>query len=208
MNYTVNERLFENFLIQLNKMEVYLQKELRERPSKIIIFSLFLLIPSLAIKTICIFVLSTAMLGHDIKNQRDQLFYFLPFSRKELFWYNFIFLLLLVITTSMISYAALPISYTKALISVLKTISLLLSVYGLAIFFSGIGLDSFGWTLIVIILDAVIGGFGSNNIHASDFNPYSAISFTHQHNVFLSLIFSMVLCALGYFAYLKRGGEV
>lgn len=51
-------------------------------------------------RVIGIILLCSAMLVNDIKNKNVELLYFLPFSKRELFLYNLMFLVLIISITS------------------------------------------------------------------------------------------------------------
>ena len=108
--------------------------------------------------------------------------------QKELYLYNLVFLTLTVTATSVISQIFSESGILSRLVFVLNSLTLLFSIFGFTMLFSGLGRDGFGWALFIIILDAVLGGLGSYNINSPSFNPYSLISFTHQGNVILSFL--------------------
>lgn len=67
----------------ISKMEVYLQKELKEKTGQLIFFTLLLLIPNLFVKTAAILLISSSLLAYDIKHKNAELLYLLPFSKKS-----------------------------------------------------------------------------------------------------------------------------
>lgn len=75
----------------INKMDIYIQKELKEKTVRILFLTFLLFIPVILIKTIALLFLSATFIVYDIKHQNAELLYFLPFSKKELFLYNLIF---------------------------------------------------------------------------------------------------------------------
>ncbi len=189
------------------KMEVYLQKELKEKTGQLIFLTLVLIIPNLFVKTVAILFLSASLLAYDIKHKNAEILYLLPFSKKELYLYNLVFLTLTVTATSVISQIFSESGILSRLVFVLNSLTLLFSIFGFTMLFSGLGRDGFGWALFIIILDAVLGGLGSYNINSPSFNPYSLISFTHQGNVILSFFASCVICLLSYYTFISKGGE-
>ena len=66
------------------KMEVYLQKELKEKTGQLIFLTLVLIIPNLFVKTVAILFLSASLLAYDIKHKNAEILYLLPFSKRTL----------------------------------------------------------------------------------------------------------------------------
>nr|PZN07326.1 MAG: hypothetical protein DIU64_12555 [Caldicoprobacter oshimai] len=198
---------YADFSKRLSKMEVYIQKELKEKTGRLVFLTLLLLIPNLFIKTIAILFLSASLLAYDIRHKNAELLYLLPFSKKELYLYNLIFLTILVTATSVINQVFIETDIYSRLIFMLNSLTLLLSICGITMLFSGLGRDGFGWAIFMVILDAILGGLGSSDIHAFNFNPYSLISFTHQGNAVLSFLTSCAICLLSYLIFIRKGGE-
>ena len=196
-------RLLEN----ISKMDIYIEKELKEKTAQLVFFILLLFIPSFTAKVIGILLLCSSTLVNDIKNKNVELLYFLPYSKKELFSYNLLFLILIVMITSAVSQLYYHEVFLYNSIAILKPIIVLLAIYGIGIMFSSTGHDGFVWSIVITIIDAILGNFGSVDIKAYDFNPYSLVSFTRQGNLLLSFLYSALICYLGYFAYVKKGGE-
>jgi len=195
------------FIKNLSKMEVYIQKELKEKTTRLVFLTLLLFIPDLSVKTIAILFLSASLLAYDIRHKNAELLYLLPFSRKELYLYNLIFLTILVVATSVINQAFMESGIYSKLIFILNSLTLLFSIFGITMLFSSFGRNGLGWAIFIAILDEILGGFGSSNIRAYNFNPYSLISFTHQGNAVLSFLASCALCFLSYLIFIRKGGE-
>jgi len=191
----------------ITKMEVYLQKEIKEKTGRLLFITLLLLIPDLFVKTAAILFLSCSLLVYDIKHKNAELLYLLPFSKKELYLYNLLFLTLAVIATSVISQIFAETDILSRLIFLLNSLTLLLSIFGITMLFSAMDRDGFIWASLMTILDAMLGGLGSRNISASNFNPYSLISFTHQGSSALSFLMSCFICLFSYLTFIKKGGE-
>lgn len=198
-----------NFNIEenLTKMDIYIEKELKEKTGQILFFTLILLIPSFTIRVIGIILLCSTMLVNDIKNKNVELLYFLPFSKKELFLYNLIFLVFVISITSAVDKIYYNLTILEGLLAILKTIIALLAIYGLSMLFTTLGHDGFIWSVVITIADALLGDLGSINLNSADFNPYSLISFTKQGNMILAFLYAALICFLAYFAYIKKGGE-
>ncbi|ABY95488.1 MULTISPECIES: hypothetical protein [Thermoanaerobacter] len=191
----------------INKMDIYIQKELKEKTVRILFLTFLLFIPVILIKTIALLFLSATFIVYDIRHQNAELLYFLPFSKKELFLYNLIFLSLVVIVTSAIGEIFLGVPFINKFEPILRSLILLLAIFGLQMAFSGFEMDGLGWSAFVVILDALLGNIGTTDINSFAFNPYSLISFTRQGNLLLSLIYSSLICLLGFWSYVIKGGE-
>ncbi|NLO82843.1 MAG: hypothetical protein GX094_07285 [Clostridiales bacterium] len=191
----------------ISKMEVYLQKELKEKTGQLIFFTLLLLIPNLFVKTAAILLISSSLLAYDIKHKNAELLYLLPFSKKELYLYNFVYLTLTVTATSVISQIFAESDILSRLVFQLNSLTLLFSIFGITMLFSALGRNGFVWATLMTILDAVLGGLGSRDISASNFNPYNLISFTHQGNAVLSFLTSCLICLFSYLTFVRKGGE-
>ncbi|BCS81583.1 hypothetical protein [Anaerocellum diazotrophicum] len=195
-----------NFNIEesLTKMDIYIGKELKEKTGQILFFTLILFIPSFTIRVIGIILLCSAMLVNDIKNKNVELLYFLPFSKRELFLYNLMFLVLIISITSAADKIYYNLTILEGLLVILKTIIALLAIYGISMLFTTLGHDGFIWSIVITISDALLGDLGSTNLNAADFNPYSLISFTKQENIVLAFLYAALICFFAYFAYVKK----
>lgn len=191
----------------ISKMDVYIQKELKEKTTRILFLTLLLFIPILSIKAIVLVFLSATFIVYDIRHQNAELLYFLPFSKKELFLYNLIFLSLIVIVTSAIGEIFLGVPFISKFEPILRSLILLLAIFGLQMTFSGFEMDGLGWSAFIVFLDALFGYMGTTDINSFAFNPHSLISFTRQGNLLLSLIYSSIICLLGFWSYVIKGGE-
>lgn len=191
----------------LSKMEVYIQKELKEKTSRLAFLTLLLLIPDLSVKAIAILFLSSSLLAYDIRHKNAELLYLLPFSKKELYMYNLIFLTLLVLATSIINQIFIESGIYSKLVFLLNSLTLLLAMFGITMLFSSTGRNGLLWTIFIAILDEILGGLGSHDIRAFNFNPYSLISFTRQGSAILSFLASCALCFLSYSFFIRKGGE-
>ncbi|HBT48340.1 hypothetical protein [Caldanaerobacter subterraneus] len=191
----------------ISKMDVYIQKEVKEKAVRIFLLTFLLLIPGIFIKTIVLLFFSASFIVYDIRHQNAELLYFLPFSRKELFFYNLIFLSLIVIATSSISAIFVGITLIDKLKIILQSLILLFAIFGLQMTFSGFEMDGLVWSVLIVLLDMIFGYIGSPNINSTLFNPYSLISFTRQGNLVLSFIYSSLISFLGYWSYVIKGGE-
>jgi len=187
-------------------MDIYIGKELKEKTGQILFFTLILFIPSFTIRVIGIILLCSAMLVNDIKNKNVELLYFLPFSKRELFLYNLMFLVLIISITSAADKIYYNLTILEGLLVILKTIIALLAIYGISMLFTTLGHDGFIWSIVITIADALLGDLGSSDLNAADFNPYSLISFTKQGNIVLAFLYAALICFLAYFAYVKKEG--
>jgi hypothetical protein len=187
-------------------MDIYIGKELKEKTGQILFFMLILFIPSFTMRVIGIILLCSAMLVNDIKNKNVELLYFLPFSKRELFLYNLMFLVLIISITSAVDKIYYNLTILEGLLAILKTIIALLAIYGISMLFATLGHDGFIWSIVITIADALLGDLGSNNLNAADFNPYSLISFTKQGNIVLAFLYAALICFFAYFAYVKKEG--
>ncbi|MEG6566922.1 hypothetical protein V6B95_08105 [Thermoanaerobacterium saccharolyticum] len=196
-----------SFVLELKKMDIYFEKELTEKTGRIAILMLVLLIPSLFVKEFAILFLSSSLLIHDIRHQNAELLYSLPFSKKELFHFNLIFLCFVVFATSAFGEIFLGDTIIEKLEFILRSLTLLFSIFGIQMILSEFNIDAVVFSFIVVIFDAILGNFGTPDINSSNFNPYSLISFTKQGNLAMSLIFSILICFISYLIYTRKDGE-
>ncbi|MGB9808862.1 MAG: hypothetical protein ACPLSA_02305 [Caldanaerobacter sp.] len=191
----------------ISKMDVYIQKELKEKTLRIALLTFLLILPGIMLKALVLLFLSSSLIVYDIRHQKAELLYIMPFSRKELFIYNIIFFTFLVIITSSITALFIGGSFIIKLKIIAESLILLFAIFGLQMIFSGFELDALVWSFLITFLDVLFGSIGSSNIQSASFNPYSLISFTRQGNMILALIFSLILLYLGYWSYVIKGGE-
>jgi len=191
----------------ISKMEVYIGKEIKEKTMSLIFYMILLLWPSFFIKTIVILFLSASLLAYDIRHKNAEILYLMPFSKKELYIYNLIFLTLVVLATSVISQVFSAQDIVLRLLFILKSLTLLLSIFGIIMLFSTLGRDGFGWAILILILDSILGRMGSPRINSPVFNPYSLISITQQGSPPLAFLFSCVICYFSYLTFIRKGGE-
>lgn len=196
-----------SFTLELKKMDVYLEKELTEKTGRIAILMLILLLPSFFVKEFAILFLSSSLLIYDIRHQNAELLYSLPFSKKELFNFNLIFLCLAVFITSAFGEILLGNTIIEKLDFILRSLILIFSIFGIQIILSEFNVDAVVFSFIAVIFDAILGNFGTPDINSSNFNPYSLISFSKQGNLAMSLVFSILICFISYLVYTRKDGE-
>ncbi|QTA38904.1 hypothetical protein JYK00_03695 [Thermosipho ferrireducens] len=184
-------------------MEIYYEKELKEKLGSWFIFLLLLFIPNYTTRMFFTFFLIINMLPSDVKHKKDRLLYYLPFAKGEIFIYSFLFLIFAVSVTHFISYLFVTSSFTTNMIILLKSINFSSAIFAISMLSVSFGLDNVGIPILFIIADLIIGDLGSTQIGPS-FNPYALISPTHQGNIFLSLLLSILLVWLAYKSYVKR----
>ncbi|MDE4542377.1 hypothetical protein [Thermoanaerobacterium sp. R66] len=195
------------FSLELKKMDVYLEKELTEKTGRIAILMLILLLPNFFVKEFAILFLSSSLLIHDIRHQNVEILYSLPFSKKELFSFNLIFLCLAVFITSAFGEIFIDNTIVEKLEFILRSLILIFSIFGIQVILSEFNIDAVVFSFIAVIFDAILGNFGTPDINSSNFNPYSLISFTKQGNLVMSLVFSILICFISYLVYTRKDGE-
>ncbi|ABR31204.1 hypothetical protein SU69_06860 [Thermosipho melanesiensis] len=176
----------------MKKFETLAEIIIKEKSGSWFFWFLLLFIPYA--NMFSIFFLSNLTLASKIKSKKDKSYYYLPFTKKEIMLYTYLFLILIISSTTLL---VEPEKLTFILI--FST-----AIFSIATLSASFGLDNFAITIIFLILDGILTSFGELNF-GSNFNPYLLISPTTQGNVFLSAIFSIALLYFAYKSY--TGGE-
>lgn len=192
----------------LNKLEVYFQKEFTEKSGRIFLFSLlFLFLVPFDISFLSaffVFLFLTNMLGYDIRNKKFSLLISLPFSYREIFFSSFILSILLIAIPGTIGSAFINFGNAYGFLALLEVFQALIfatAYFAIIIISVTLGGDTFGIPFLVLILDFILGGFGSSIM----VNPYYLISPYHQGNILASFVFSVILLIISLYLLEKRG---
>jgi len=187
----------------IKRMEIVWEKLLKEKLGVFFIFTLLLLIPN-SIRLLSIFFLANLILPSDVKQKRDISFYYLPFSKGEIFLYTLALLLLLVTSAHFLTFGFISNSLYYFLNSLLYITNFAIIIFSISMLAVSNGLDNFGITIIFLIIDSILSHFGSITLD-KNFNPYKLISITVQGNKFLTLLFAFVILYFAFKAYV--GGD-
>ncbi|WP_041081773.1 hypothetical protein [Thermotoga profunda] len=189
----------------MKNFDVYVRKQLLEKYSSMLFFLVIMLFPSFGVKAFGAFFIILFSLASDIRQKRLDLMTFLPFTRKQLFWMEYTFLLTLVSVTFFVGLPFADRSIDSWLI-LIRAFIFLSTYFGVVISAVSVGFDPYGAAFLFLLADLVLGGIGSSRLGPT-FNPYKLISPIYQANIFASLAFAFVLIYAAYKLFIQRGGE-
>ena len=184
----------------------YLRKEFVEKFQNLFIFFVIMLFPGLGPKILGTFFIIVFSMGSDIRSKKLDMMTFLPFSKEMIYWYEFIFVLLLVVLSFFIGLPFVNGTLLEAFSDLLGAIIFAAAYYGLIIIVSMLGMDPIGGAFLILILDSIFSSFGTTQLSES-FNPYKLISPIAQENQLAALIFAVICLYIGSVMFSKRGGE-
>ncbi|ANQ54264.1 hypothetical protein XJ44_07475 [Thermosipho affectus] len=176
----------------MKKVEALFEIIIKEKSGSWFFWFLLLFIPYTNIFSV--FFLSNLVLGSKIKSKKDKLFYYLPFTKKEVFLYLYTFLMLLICSVTIL------IEHSQAIYFLIFSTF----IFSLATIAASFGIDNLAITIIFLIVDSILTKIGSLQLDIN-FNPYLLISPTYQGNILYSALFSALLLFLAYRVYV--GGE-
>ncbi|HOY26005.1 MAG: hypothetical protein GXY62_05670 [Thermotogaceae bacterium] len=187
------------------KIEAYFMKELSEKAGRIAVFSLGLLIPFYPARMVFLFLLATSLLPSDIQHKRLGSLLALPYSRQELFWISYLFLIAFGTVAQVIGMALFGAQFGSStsiywLSMLIGSISFSTAYYAVSMISVTAGLDNFGIPFLVLIADLIIGGFGNRWN-----NPYFYASPAHQGNVWVSGAVSLAVLLVANYLFVKKG---
>jgi len=187
------------------KIEAYFMKEFSEKAGRIAVFSLGLLIPFYQVRMIFLFLLAISLLPSDIQHKRLGSLLALPYSRQELFWISYLFLIAMSVVTQVIGMALFGASLISSmnvywLSMVIGSISFSSAYYAVSMISVTAGLDNVGIPFLVLIADLIAGGVGNRFS-----NPYFYASPAHQGNVWISGAVSLVVLLVANYLFVKKG---
>ncbi len=189
----------------MKKFEAYLQKQLMEKFGTILFFVVVMLYPNSGVKMFSLFFLIILGLASDAKQKRLDLLTTLPFTHKEIFWFEYGFISMIILLTFLIGLPFANFSLV-AWIILLKAFIFFSTYYSVVILAVSNDFDPVGAAFLFLIFDAIVGGIGSTR-SGETFNPYKYVSPLHQANVFTALAFALVMLFFSYNTFAKRGGE-
>lgn len=183
----------------INYLFAYFRKQFTEKSRTIVFFFVLMLFPSVDTKMFFGFLIILFSLISDIRHKRIDLLTFLPFTRKMIYWFEFLFLMFLVFLSSMVS---LPFydKLSSGFADLLSVMIFIAGYYGLIIILSMLGMDGVAAGFIVFVVDKMLSSF-------SAFKYYSFISPSAQGNKLAALIFAAVVLYFGQVMFEKKGGE-
>nr|MBP8657862.1 hypothetical protein [Fervidobacterium sp.] len=202
----MNKASFGDFEYNLTALNAYLRKEFVEKFRTLFIFFVIMLFPGLGPKILGTFFIIVFSMGSDIRSKKLDMMTFLPFSKEMIYWYEFIFVLLLVVLSFFIGLPFVNGTLLEAFSDLLGAIIFAAAYYGLIIIVSMLGMDPIGGAFLILILDSIFSSFGTTQLSES-FNPYKLISPIAQENQLAALIFAVICLYIGSVMFSKRGGE-
>ncbi len=202
----MNKVSFGDFEYNLTALNAYLRKEFIEKFRTLFIFFVIMLFPGLGSKILGTFFIIVFSMGSDIRSKKLDMMTFLPFSKEMVYWYEFIFVSLLVVLSFFIGLPFVNGTLLEAFSDLLGAIVFAAAYYGLIMIFSMLGMDPIGAAFLILILDSIFSSFGSTQLGMS-FNPYKLISPVAQENQLAALIFAVICLYIGSVMFSKRGGE-
>jgi len=202
----MNKASFGDFEYNLTALNAYLRKEFVEKFRTLFIFFVIMLFPGLGPKILGTFFIIVFSMGSDIRSKKLDMMTFLPFSKEMIYWYEFIFVLLLVVLSFFIGLPFVNGTLLEAFSDLLGAIIFAAAYYGLVMIVSMLGMDPIGGAFLILILDSIFSSFGTTQLSES-FNPYKLISPIAQENQLAALIFAVICLYIGSVMFLKRGGE-
>ncbi len=189
----------------MKNFDVYVKKQLLEKYSSMVFFLAVMLFPNFGAKAFGAFFIILFSLASDIRQKKLDLMIFLPFTRKQLFYMEYLFLSMLISMTFFVGLIFADHSIYSWLI-LLKVLIFFSSYFGVVISAVSVGFDPYGAAFLFLLADLVLGGIGSSRIGPT-FNPYKLISPSYQANILASLIFAVILVYTAYRLFTQRGGE-
>ncbi len=184
----------------IQKIEGYFMKELSEKAGRIAVLSLFLLIPDYGIRMFFLLILTTSLLPSDVHHKRISSLSALPFSRMDLFWVSYLFLITISTVTQFIGGGLFGMNPAAVGFHWLGSLTFSTAYFSIALLSVMAGLDHFGIPLLIFFGDLILGGLGPRGS-----NPYAFISPIHQGNGVLSLLFAVGLLGLAGYLFIKKG---
>lgn len=189
----------------MKNFDVYVRKQFLEKYSSMVFFIVVMLFPTFGTKAFGIFFITLFSLASDIRQRRLDLMTFLPLTRKQLFWMEYLFLSSLITVTFFVGLPFADLSLDPWLM-LLKSFVFFSSYFGVIISFVSMGFDPYGVAFLFFLVDLVLGGIGSSRLGLT-FNPYKLISPIYQANILSSMIFAVVLVYTAYKLFTERGVE-
>jgi len=192
----MNKASFGDFEYNLTALNAYLRKEFVEKFRTLFIFFVIMLFPGLGPKILGTFFIIVFSMGSDIRSKKLDMMTFLPFSKEMIYWYEFIFVLLLVVLSFFIGLPFVNGTLLEAFSDLLGAIIFAAAYYGLVMIVSMLGMDPIGGAFLILILDSIFSSFGTTQLSES-FNPYKLISPIAQENQLAALIFAVICLYIG-----------
>ncbi len=197
----------------LNKVEAYFAKVIRERAGFLLVLALFLLMPRFSWRFFLLFLMITlVLLPRDIHDGRIKIMMSLPFSRANVFWCSYAFLVTFAVITQLIGGALFGISIDMMGWNIIGTLIFSSAYFGVAMISVTLGFGNFVIPFLVLIADSFLGSIGKNweftyNFlgSPSGFNPYSMISPIYQGNQIAAFIFAATLLMTAYVLFERKG---
>lgn len=202
----MNKYSFGDFEYNVTAFNAFLRKEFVEKFRTLFIFFVIMLFPGIGTKILGTFFIIVFSMGSDIRSKKLDMMTFLPFSKEMIYWYEFIFVLLLVVLSFFIGLPFVNGTLLEAFSDLLGAIIFAAAYYGLVMIVSMLGMDPIGGAFLILILDSIFSSFGTTQLSES-FNPYKLISPIAQENQLAALIFAVICLYIGSVMFSKRGGE-
>lgn len=189
----------------MREFDVYVKKQLLEKFPSMVFFFVVTMIPNYGAKVFGIFFLILFSLASDVRQKRLDLLLYLPLTRKQIFWFEYLFLSLLI---SISFFVGLPFAERNvtAFVTLLKSLIFLWAYLSVVLSAVSVGFDPFAATFLFLLFDLVMSSIGTTKLSVS-FNPYRFVSPLRQESVLASFIFAVGLTYVSYRLFTTRGGE-
>ncbi|HBJ80493.1 MULTISPECIES: hypothetical protein [Pseudothermotoga] len=185
--------------------EAYVKKQLVEKIGAMLFFLVVMLYPNFVARAFGIFFIILFGLTSDLRQKRLDPLMSLPFSRPQIFWFEYSFLFLIVTVTFLIGLPFSTLTITTW-IEFLRSVTFMTAFYSVVLMATCSGFDNYGAAFLFLLADLILAGIGTTEF-GPRLNPYKFISPTHQGNVFMAFAFSIFLLFSAYIIFTKRGGE-
>ncbi len=196
----------------LNKVEAYFTKELKEKAGILVVLTLLLLVPQYSWRLFFLLLLIASLLPRDVHRGKIKLMVSLPFSKGDVFWISYAFLITIIVITQIIGGAFFNISLSGIGWDILGTLIFSSAYFGIAMISVSLGFGNFGIPFLVLIADSFFGAIGNNweftyNLFRSPsgLNPYRMISPIYQGNRFAAFVFAAALLITAYILFERKG---
>lgn len=185
--------------------EAYMKKQLLEKFPSMVFFFVVMMIPNYGTKVFGTFFLILFSIASDVRQKRLDLLLYLPLTRKQIFWFEYAFLSLMICITF---FVGLPFAgkTVEIWLTLLKSLVFLWAYLSIVLSAVSVGFDPFGAAFLFLLFDIVMGSIGSAKLSAS-FNPYKFISPLRQESMLASAVFTAVLTYASYRLFTTRSGE-
>lgn len=189
----------------MRQFEAYVKKQLLEKFPSMVFFFVVMMIPNFGAKVFGIFFVMLFSIVSDVRQKRLELLLYLPLTRKQIFWFEYVFLSLMVCIAF---FVGLPFAVrsVESWLTLAKSLIFLWAYLSIVLSAVSVGFDPFGAAFLFVLFDLVMSSIGSTKLSVR-FNPYKFISPIRQTNIFAALAFAVLLTYISYRLFTTRSGE-